>query len=316
MVLFSVLMMSNVYAKQPLLVIDALNVPEMPTNFRTTAMSFPEEANLTQQGLLQLKAIGSAQFSQQGLSQVINLIHSPITIIDLRQESHGFIDGNAVSWYASRDWANIDKTPTEVEQDQQQRLAELAKQTRFTLNKITNKNTDGQVISFKSTVFNVKEVMPETELAKQLNLGYLRLYITDGWIPDSIQVDRFVALVKTLPKDTWLYFHCRAGKGRTTSFMSMYDMMRNAKEVSFNNIIQRQYRLGGIDLAKMPSTNSYNILWKLSVFIFCRIFITIVVLIKMVSIHRFPNGISNIKQLSQKYDEFYIAKDWLSGNRQ
>lgn len=251
-------MINNVYAKQPLLVIDALNVPELPANFRTTTMHLPADANLSEQGLAELNAIGSAQFSQQGLSEVINVIHGPITIIDLRQESHGFVDGNAVSWYASRDWANIDKTPAEVEQDQQQRLAELTKQTTVTLNKITNKNTDGQVVSFKSTTFNVKDVMSEAEMAKTLNLGYVRLYITDGWIPDANQVDRFVALVKTLPKDGWLYFHCRAGKGRTTSFMSMYDMMRNAKQVSFDTIIQRQFRLGGINLAKMPTTDSYK----------------------------------------------------------
>ena len=51
-----------------------------------------------------------------------------------------------------------------------------------------------------------------------------------------------------LPDDAWLHFHCRAGKGRTTSYMAMYDMMRNP-QVPCEDIISRQYLLGGAYLA-------------------------------------------------------------------
>lgn len=45
-----------------------------------------------------------------------------------------------------------------------------------------------------------------------------------GQSPENI--DEFIKLYKSLPKDAWLHFHCEAGKGRTTTFLAMYDMMK------------------------------------------------------------------------------------------
>jgi len=76
----------------------------------------------------------------------------------------------------------------------------------------------------------------------------LRITVTDHRSPLDDQVDLFVQSVKNLPKETWLHFHCRGGAGRTTTFMSMYDMMHNAKNVSFEDIMKRQTLIGGSDL--------------------------------------------------------------------
>ena len=53
----------------------------------------------------------------------------------------------------------------------------------------------------------------------------------------------FVQLVNSELKDNWLHFHCKQGIGRTTTFMIMYDIMKNAKEVSLDDIVKRQVAL-------------------------------------------------------------------------
>lgn len=249
-------------ADEPILVIDALNQPKLPNHFRTTSDTLPLGVKINTRGLSNLHAMGSAEFSEGGLLKVIEKIKAPIIVVDLRQESHGYVDGNAISWYATRDWGNLGKTSEQVEADQQKRLDFLAKKAKVTLNKITDQNNEGQVTQVKPTVFELKNVMSEAQLTQQHKVGYIRFYVTDHIMPNDIQVDRFIEFVKGLPsaswfsKATWLYFHCRAGKGRTTTFMSMYDMMRNAKEVSLEDILQRQRALGGIDLGKLPADNT------------------------------------------------------------
>jgi hypothetical protein len=67
-------------------------------------------------------------------------------------------------------------------------------------------------------------------------------------MPEISDVDSFVKFARNL-NNTWLHFHGSAGEGRTTTFLAMYDMMRNSKKVNLNDIISRQYLLGGINLA-------------------------------------------------------------------
>ncbi|WP_304519483.1 phosphatase domain-containing protein [Clostridium estertheticum] len=75
--------------------------------------------------------------------------------------------------------------------------------------------------------------------------------MSDHLKPKDDQVDLFVKETQKIStNDTWLHFHCRGGVGRTTTFMAMYDMMNNAKQVSFEDIIQRQVLIGGSDILK------------------------------------------------------------------
>ena len=66
-----------------------------------------------------------------------------------------------------------------------------------------------------------------------------------------------------MPADGWAHFHCRAGKGRTTTFMVLYDMLRNARSVSLGDIVNRQSALAGdYDLLKLDAEAG----WKAAVF--------------------------------------------------
>jgi hypothetical protein len=66
-------------------------------------------------------------------------------------------------------------------------------------------------------------------------------------------VDQFVAFEAALGSDTWLHFHCRAGDGRTTTFMAMHDIIHNAPGDTLSTILARQKSIGGIDLSTPPS---------------------------------------------------------------
>jgi len=60
-------------------------------------------------------------------------------------------------------------------------------------------------------------------------------------------VDYFVASIKAQPENSWLHFHCKHGVGRTDTFMIMYDMMKNYKIASADDIINRQLQLAKFD---------------------------------------------------------------------
>ena len=66
----------------------------------------------------------------------------------------------------------------------------------------------------------------------------------------------FINFVKSLPKESLrLHFHCAAGEGRSTTFLVMYDMMRNSTKVKLQDIFLRQYLLGGINFLNETSND-------------------------------------------------------------
>jgi hypothetical protein len=219
------------------------NIKAMPRNFRLSTNHYqPITGPLpTRKGLNTLRASGSSQYSERGLQWILAAIpSSQIILVDLRQESHGFIDGAAFSWRGEHNWDNRGKTPEEIEKDQAKKIQGIKQQgfIRF----YADKNET------YTKPLHIQNVFNEEQLAKRYHIDYLRYYIPDHERPSDSNVDDFIALVKNLSPHTWLHFHCAAGKGRTTSFLAMYDMMRNAYQVSFQDIIKRQMLLGGLDL--------------------------------------------------------------------
>lgn len=244
---------------KPLLVLDMQNAPKFPHHFRTTA-NHPDDQNINWQGLKDLNILGSSQFSKSSLMKILNYLHfSNLMVIDLRQESHGFLNGNAIGWYGFRNSENTGKSTEAIEADQTTHLNELGKDQYIIINKILARNANGGIEKTKPIEFAVHTLSSEEEFVKSLNLKYFRLYVQDFHAPNEEQVDRFIELVKELPKkNEWLYLHCRAGVGRTTTFMVMFDMMRNAKNVSFNNILARQAKIGGKNLKELPPPHNFK----------------------------------------------------------
>ena len=245
------------------LVINMPNTPDMmPRNFRLTSSPYKFSTSKvpTRQGLDLLNASGSGQFSQNGLKTLLSHLKKPakLIIVDLRQESHGFVNGIAISWFAPKNWINAGKTQKQVEEDENRRLAGLLKAQQIVLNTVVKKNIDGTIARLSEQTIHPLEVSNEFETTKRFNVDYFRICVTDHLRPSDQDVERFIKFVTELEPKTWLHFHCDAGEGRTTTFLAMYDMWHHAKDISFDDIIKRQYLIGGHDLAKMPDLNSWK----------------------------------------------------------
>ena len=59
---------------------------------------------------------------------------------------------------------------------------------------------------------------------------------------------------KSIPKNAWIHVHCEAGVGRTTIFLSLMDMIKNADKLSYDDIMTREVLLGGQDVRKSAET--------------------------------------------------------------
>lgn len=248
-----------VFAKitHTLLVVDNANQTALPGNFRTTADALP--GNINNDGLAALHVAGSQQFTTQGLSAAIAKIPAKsIIIVDLRRESHGQLNGNAISWYGPQNAANAAKSPDQIRLSELRLLNRLKKSPFRWTYEITEKTNDDFIETTRRDFVRVESVKSEQQLAASHHLGYKRFYVEDFHAPDAGEVVRFVNFAKKLPDDTWLYFHCRAGKGRTTTFMTMVDMMKNARHVSFEDIINRQAALGGSNLLDLPAETNFK----------------------------------------------------------
>jgi protein-tyrosine phosphatase len=225
------------------LVLDSLNYDEtIPNDFRKTTdlESIKNNKNLKLFGLDKLNISGSQQFSEYNLPSLIKKIGTsmPITVVDLRQESHGFINGIPVSWVDLKNNANAGLTREQVLLDEATKLKSIK------LNEPVN------FYNYPEKTIIPVQVKSEEELVKSKDLDYNRITVRDGGIPSDDMVDYFIELIKGESGTLWLHFHCKAGIGRTTMFMIMYDMIKNYKEVSAEEIINRQLALANFDETK------------------------------------------------------------------
>lgn len=238
--------------------------PELaePRNFRMASDNWrvePEDEPPTREGLDNLRISGSAQCTAAGFASLYTKLSAaaaapgaPIYDVDLRQESHGFADGLPVSWHKKGNLANEGKTPEEVALDEEERLAGISGvATTFVPRGKTDK---GRV---EAVTFAPENVQTEKEVVEALGFRYVRFYVTDRTQPDTETIEAFLDFVDSLPGDAWLHFHCRAGHGRTTTFMAMYDVIRNPG-IPAETIIERQHLIGGADLTAMKDEEWKN----------------------------------------------------------
>ena len=256
--------------QEPLVVIDARqDANPMPGQFRTTSDVFKPPLGrkiLKHQGWLPertgldtLNLSASAQFSRQNLENMIKILGPDLYIVDLRQESHGFAGGSAISLYAPQNAINRGFNHKEMQEREQAFLQKLSLEKPTFLYQILDKD-NGQICEGEKVEGVFNPVSSEEDLVKEMGLRYVRFETSDHARAKDEVVDRFVAFVKKLPPKTPLHFHCRAGKGRTTQFSALYDMIHNAREVSFEDILTRQYLIGGSPLMEISQSSEAS--WK------------------------------------------------------
>lgn len=221
------------------------NVEQPPKRFRMCIDPADHQSNIA--GLHTLKASASGQFSWNGLKYMKSVIpNETFTVVDIRQECHGFVNGMAISWYTITNDANRD-----LSQDEVIKLERLYLDKLIEANEIEFDYIEGKSFQLKHPVTSPKEVLSEAELTAKEGVGYIRFCVTDHHRPSDTVVDEFISFVKALSSEEWLHFHCRGGVGRASTFILMFDMIRNAKQVSFDDILLRQQMIGGRDMYRL-----------------------------------------------------------------
>ncbi len=236
--------MENKNNLAPLLVFDHSVKMQMPIRFRIDAG---------------LKACASGQFSEKNLLAVLPALSGKIWIVDLRQESHGFINGIPISWFGKQNQSNQGLSVEEIQNRELKLLSHLTQNDTATVHEIADKKS-GNILSTITKEITIKQVESESQLASRLKMNYFRLPVLDHHRPNDATVESFIHFFKTLPPDAWVYFHCRGGVGRSTTFMVMVDMLLHAKTETIEEIVKRQVALGGSDLFKMITEK--DSLWK------------------------------------------------------
>ncbi len=187
---------------------------------------------------------GSAQFSVAQFEALAEQLRThadgrEVWIVDCRLESHGLINGIAVSWCDDENAANRGKTVPEVEADEAALSALIG--TEVTAYTAVSDQPD---ISVSMTV---ETWQTERELVEAAGFHYLRLACPDhGWPPAEV-IDDFLVFADGLSENAWLHFHCQAGSGRTGAFMTIWEMLQKP-DVPLEEILQHQADTGSGNL--------------------------------------------------------------------
>jgi len=219
---------------------------QLPRNFRTTLDVERLEINI--KGLHHLRVSGSEQFSKENFRTMIHSLSLPLDqliILDLREESHGFVNGIPISWTDGENFANVNKIKDEIESDEIQRLNLAVEAQQITIDRLE-----------KSHSLVVYTAQTEQDLVIDFGARYIRLPVTDHKRPTDETVDHFIQLIKEISPDDWIHVHCKGGRGRTTTFFTLFDIAANSLHVSLEDILVRQFFIGGVDLTQIEKVNS------------------------------------------------------------
>ena len=184
-------------------------------------------------GLTELHSSGSAPFDRTQFSKIIrDTAGYKLYVIDLSQEAHAYLNSAPLTWYAANDWINKGLTDKQAEEADQKRIDWLAVQNNVTV------YTDEK--QSKALHVEVISATDEEFFVRSFQIAYKRFFVSDHMAPNDETIDAFVKYCDDLPNNSWLHFHCRVGTGRTTTFMVLYDTLKNADKVTLYDIIERQ----------------------------------------------------------------------------
>lgn len=255
------LLSSSLFADEipePKLRIDNINREKtLPATFRSSNDRVKQNFNKfpSKVGFKDLHISGSGQFSERGLLEILKRADTQnFAVIDLREESHAFVNGIPLSWHILREHRQ-ERTVVEIQSDEQKRLDEISHQSSITAYELDRQDGGKSYKEEFSLILPVEHTCTEQQLIEKHRGRYLRLGAKDWDALDPKLIDEYIDFVDSLPEGTWLHVHCMQGRIRTTLFMVIYDIHRNAKQVPLDDILKRHAQLGGIDLSEYSSSS-------------------------------------------------------------
>lgn len=209
---------------------------------------------------LGINAIASAQFSENELQEVRKKYpNDKIVIVDLRQESHGFINGNSVLWRSYFEKINQDKNISEILSDEKLRFNIAKKDHEIVINEVTKRDREnGWYKEISPKIVTVNKAQNEKDLAAENGFEYQRFSVRDFDKPNEKEFLRMVNFIKNLPQDKKIYVHCAGGKGRTGMFLVTLDIIKNGKETALEEIFKRQNKLGSAKLDEISEEEAWS----------------------------------------------------------
>jgi predicted protein tyrosine phosphatase len=228
------------------LVIDKMPPPkngEM-SFFRATSNLSKLPSGIEKGGLSSLKLAGCERISS--VEQVENiraaLGNGPLTVLDLREESHAIVNGLPVTLRGPMDWANAGLPKAEGSARESAMITKLKRTESVTLvdaNYVKGKKSEPQTTELRNL-----HVQSEQEVVTAGNATYRRVAITDHNRPSPEVTDELVDIMRhCLQENEAIVVHCNGGRGRTTTAMTMVDMLKNARNYSAQTIIERMAKL-------------------------------------------------------------------------
>jgi hypothetical protein len=207
---------------------DVQKLTELP-RFRTVSDPFKVRDDgpiPTRKGLDTLNISGSRRPTQTGLARNLQNVKMPIYNFDLQVDAHYFIKGSPEQWYGY-------KRVSEVGID-----GEIVRLRHYIR----------RIIHTGKLYHDASDAQTEQQMSEDLGYHYVGISQIRHRLPTAEQIDLFMDTIHNIPQPAWIHFHCNAGRSRTTIAMILFDIMKNGKEVSVEDIVRRHYLLGSEDL--------------------------------------------------------------------
>jgi predicted protein tyrosine phosphatase len=219
----------------------------MPRNFRDLSV-------------IGINAIASGQFSEDELQKLRQkYLNEKIVIVDLRQESHGFINGKPVSWRSYFEKINQNKEISKILSDEKLHLDAAKKDHEIVINEVVKRDKDsGWYEDVAPKNITVNQAISENDLVQNNGFEYQRFSIRDFDIPEAKEFSRMINFIKNLSEDKKIYVHCAGGRGRTTMFLVILDILKNGTKVELEEIFKRQNKLGGAKLDEISKEEAWS----------------------------------------------------------
>jgi hypothetical protein len=198
-------------------VFSSLELFDEDPRFRTMQDKIASSQSLDLRGLREMRASGGAVPNFPELQRKLSHIKGRKIIIDAKAESPGYIAGRNLSFF------------------------------RYDVSKVRPKHLIRRLYYTGTFLKKPEFIVTAQKEAQKREFEYAYVVIGSRYTAPDEKIDEIVALLDSIPHDTWIHIHCRNGHGRTSMLLTMLDMMRNAPTVSKEAILERQHLLGSVD---------------------------------------------------------------------